>query len=145
MVEEVVRREFRRYFDQFLVDIKQAETVADRVVLGFVSSLRAIRSNPLIGGLMAVEPDALVPSMAGDGGRTLADVRQFVAGQLGREQRAGHVSKAVDVTLVAELMVRMSTSFLVIPSHVIDLDDDEQVAAVARQFLVPMLEPARSS
>lgn len=31
------------------------------------------------------------------------------------------------------------TSFLVIPSHVIDLDDDEQVAAVARQFLVPML------
>jgi AcrR family transcriptional regulator len=143
LVEEVVRREFRRYFDQFLVDIKQAETVADRVVLGFVSSLRAIRSNPLIGGLMAVEPDALVPSMAGDGGRTLADVRQFVAGQLGREQRAGHVSKAVDVNLVAELMVRMSTSFLVIPSHVIDLDDDEQVAAVARQFLVPMLEPPR--
>lgn len=88
---------------------------------------------------MAVEPDALVPSLASDGGRTLADVRQFVAGQLAREQRAGHVSEAVDVNLVAELMVRMSTSFLVIPSQVIDLDDDKQVAAVARKFLVPML------
>ncbi|WP_311202723.1 hypothetical protein [Actinophytocola gossypii] len=27
------------------------------------------------------------------------------------------------------------------PSHGVDLDDDERLAAVARQFLVPMLEP----
>jgi hypothetical protein len=47
----------------------------------------------------------------------------------------------VDAELVAELMVRISTSFLITPSRLIDLDDDEQVHAVARQFLVPMLEP----
>jgi TetR/AcrR family transcriptional regulator, repressor for uid operon len=145
LVEHVVRREFRRYFDQFLVDIEHADTVADRVVVGFVSSLRAIRRNPLIGGLLAVEPDVLVPSMIGDGGRTLATVRQFVAGQLRREQHAGNVSSDVNTDLVAELMVRLSASFLAIPSHVIDLDDDEQLAAVARQFLVPMLAPTDSS
>ncbi|WP_246258267.1 TetR/AcrR family transcriptional regulator [Amycolatopsis anabasis] len=144
LVEHVVRREFRRYFDQFLVDIEQAETVTDRVVLGFVSSLRAIRSNPLIGGLIAAEPDLLVPSMIRDGGQTLATVRQFVAGQLRHEQRAGNVSKDLDTDLVAEMMVRISASFLAIPSHLIDLDDDEQLAAVARRFLVPMLEPTGS-
>lgn len=143
LVEHVVRREFRRYFDQFLVDIQRAETVADRVVLGFVSSLRAIRRNPLIGGLIETEPDLLVPSLISDG-RTLATVRQFVAGQLRREQHAGNVSNELDTELVAEMMVRISTSFLAIPSHVIDLDDDEQLAAVARRFLVPMLEPDRS-
>ncbi|SEG09137.1 DNA-binding transcriptional regulator, AcrR family [Thermomonospora echinospora] len=141
LVEHVVRREFRRYFDQFLIDIEQAETAADRVVLGFVSSMRAIRSNPLIGGLIDTEPDLLVPSMISDGGRTLATVRQFVAGQLRREQHAGNVSGDLDTDLVAELMVRISASFLAIPSHLIDLDDDEQLAAVARRFLVPMLEP----
>ncbi|MBA9007595.1 TetR/AcrR family transcriptional regulator [Thermomonospora cellulosilytica] len=141
LVEQVVRREFRRYFDQFLIDIEQAETAADRVVLGFVSSLRAIRRNPLIGGLIAAEPDQVVASMISDGGRTLATVRQFVAGQLRREQRAGNVSGDLDTDLVAELMVRISASFLAIPSHLIDLDDDEQLAAVARRFLVPMLEP----
>lgn len=141
LVEHVVRREFRRYFDRFLIDIEQARTPADRVVLGFVSSLRAIRRNPLIGGLIATEPDLLVPSMINDGGRTLATVRQFVAGQLRREQRAGNVSSDLDTDLAAELMVRISASFLAIPSHVIDLDDDEQLAGVARQFLVPMLEP----
>jgi len=139
LVEHVVRREFRRYFDQFLIDIEQARTAADRVVLGFVSALRAIRHNPLIGGLMAVEPDVLVPAMISDGGRTLAAVQRFVAGQLRREQHAGTVSAEVDVELVAELMARVSSSFLLTPSHVVDLDDDEQVRAVARKFLVPML------
>ncbi|MEV0590543.1 TetR/AcrR family transcriptional regulator [Nonomuraea cavernae] len=144
LVEHVVRREFRRYFDQFLIDIEQADTAADRVILGFVSSLRAIWSNPLIGGLIAAEPDLLVPSMTSDGGRTLATVRQFVAGQLRREQHAGNVSSDLDTDLVAELMVRVSASFLAIPSLIIDLDDDRQLAAVARQFLVPMLRPTGS-
>src|SRR5262245_60945338 len=110
LVDHVVRREIRRYFDQFLVDIEQAETAADRVVLGFVSSLRAIRRNPLIGGLMAVDPNALVPTTIGDGGRTLATVRAFVAGPLRREQDAGNVSPAVNVDVVAEIMVRVCSS-----------------------------------
>ncbi|MFD7769250.1 TetR/AcrR family transcriptional regulator [Streptomyces sp. NPDC059787] len=144
LVEQVVRREFRRYFDRFIEDIRDAETVADRVVLGFVSSLRTIRRNRLIGGLMDVEPDAIVPSMTSDGGRTLGVVRQFVASRLRQEQRAGNIAGHVEVDLVAEMMVRVSASLLVIPSHVIDLDDDEQVRAVARQFLVPMLGPPHS-
>jgi TetR/AcrR family transcriptional regulator, repressor for uid operon len=143
LVDQVVRREIRRYFDQFLLDIEQAETAADRVVVGFVSSLRAIRRNPLIGGLMAADPNALVPTTLGDGGRTLATVRAFVAGQLRREQDAGNVSGDVNVDIVAELMVRVCSSFLVIPSHIIDLDDDDQLSDVARQFLVPMLDPTR--
>ena len=140
LVEQVVRREFRRYFDQFLLDIQRAETVADRVVLGFVSALGAIRRNPLLGGLMSVEPDVLIPSMISDGGRTLATVQRFVAGQLRREQRAGTISGAVDVEVVAELMTRLSCSFLLTPSHVIDLDDDDALREMARRFLVPMLE-----
>lgn len=140
LVEQVVLREYRRYFDRFLIDIQQAETVADRVVLGFVSSLRAIQRNPLIGGMIAAEPDLLVSSMINDGGRTVATVRQFVAGQLRRERRAGNVSDDLDIDMVAEMMVRVSASFLAIRSHLIDLDDDEQLAAVARRFLVPMLE-----
>ena len=141
LVDKLIRREIRRYFDQFRIDIEKAETAADRVVLGFVSSLGAFRRNPLIGGLMAADPNALVPTTIGDGGRTLATVRQFLAGQLRREQDAGNVSGDVDVDIVAELMVRVCSSFLVIPSHIVDLDDDEQLAYVARRFLVPMLAP----
>ena len=88
------------------------------------------------------EPDALVASLIGDGGRTLSLIRRFVARQLRAEQRAGHVDADVDVDLVAELMVRVSASFLLTPSDVVDLDDDDQTEAMVRQFLVPMLHPA---
>ncbi len=141
LIEQVVLREFVRYFHQFFRDIEHAETVADRVVAGFVSSVRTIRQNPLIGGLIADEPGLLVSSMVGDNGRTLAAVRVFVAGQLRREQHAGNVSGEIDADLVAEMMVRVCASFLAIPSRLLDVDDDEQLAAIARKFLVPMLTP----
>ncbi|MFF0816831.1 TetR/AcrR family transcriptional regulator [Rhodococcus sp. NPDC003318] len=139
LVDQVILREFRRYFTRFLHDISYAETAADRVVLGFVSSLRAIRTNPLIGGLLDTEPTLLAGSIVGSDGRMLAAVRQFVTGQLRREQQAGTISGDLNTELVAEMMVRVSASFLTIPSHIVDLDDDAQLASVARQFLVPML------
>ncbi|MDP9793304.1 AcrR family transcriptional regulator [Catenuloplanes nepalensis] len=141
LVEAVVQREFRRYFDRFLVDIRAARTVADRVVEGFAGSMHAIRRNPLIGGLIEAEPDVLIPAMVNDGGRTLATVQRFVAGQLRQEQRAGHIAAEVDVELAAELMTRLSCSFLVVPSSVVDLDDEDGLRALARRFIVPMLGP----
>lgn len=145
LVDQVILREFRRYFTRFLHDITFAETAADRVVLGFVSSLRAIRTNPLIGGLLDTEPTLLAGSIVGSDGRMLAAVRQFVTGQLRREQQAGTVSDTLDTELVAEMMVRVSASFLTTPSHIVDLDDDTQLASIARQFLVPMLHPPAPS
>ncbi|BBH69277.1 TetR family transcriptional regulator [Actinoplanes sp. OR16] len=139
LVKHVIRREFRRYFDQFLIEVQQGETAADRVVLGFAGSLQAIRNNPLIGGLMVTEPDVLIPSIVGDGGLMLGTVQRFVAGQLRQEQLAGTIAAGVDVELVAELMTRLCSSFLVTPSFVVDLDDTEQLRTVARRFLAPML------
>lgn len=142
LVEAVVLWEFRRYFAQFLTDIRSAKTVEDRIVVGFVSALRTMRGNSLIGGLLAADPGSVLPSVVGEHGRTLATVRAFLAGQLRREQKAGTISTGIDVDMVAELMTRVSTSFLVTPSELVDLEDDKRLAAIARQFLVPMVKPA---
>ena len=139
LVEQVMLREFRRNVDQFLADVSEADDVADRVVAGFVSSLRSVRNNPLIVTLMNAEPHLLGPSILGERGRTLAVVREFLAGQLRREQASGDVAATVDVDMVAELMVRVTMSVLLTPSTLIDLDDDEQLRELARRYLVPML------
>jgi TetR/AcrR family transcriptional regulator, repressor for uid operon len=141
LVEQVILREFRRYFLQFLADISSAQTAAERVVFGFVSSLRSILGNPLIGGLIETEPSLLAGSIGADDGRMLVAVRQFVAEQLRSEQRAGNIAAELDTELTAEVMVRISNSFLTVPSQLIDVHDDDQLAAIARQYLVPMLEP----
>ncbi len=52
----------------------------------------------------------------------------------------------LDVGLVAEMMTRVSTSFLVAPAGgVVDLDDETQVRRIAREYLVPMLDPPRDA
>lgn len=140
LVEQLIIREFRRYLAQFLDDIKKADTVADRVVVGFVGSLRAIGGNPLIGGLLETELTLVVGSIIKKDSGMLSTVQQFVAGQLRREQQAGNISGEVDADLVAEMMVRISASFLTVPSRIVDITDDDQLAAVARKFLVPMLD-----
>ncbi|MCF3938286.1 MULTISPECIES: TetR/AcrR family transcriptional regulator [Gordonia] len=143
LVEQVILREFRRYFLRFLADIGEADTAEERVVFGFVSSLRSILGNPLIGGLIETEPTLLAGSIGADDGRMLAAVRQFLAQQLRKEQSAGNIAADLDTELTAEMMVRFSNSFLTVPSQLVDVHDDEQLAAIARQYLVPMLNPPK--
>jgi TetR/AcrR family transcriptional regulator, repressor for uid operon len=141
LVEQVMLREFRRYIDQFLLDLSGAATAADRVVIGFVSALRAIRDNPLGAALLKGEAAVAGWAMLGPDGSTLAVVRRFVAGQLRLEQAAGTIGGDVDVDLVAELMVRLSTSFVLTPSDLVELDDEARLADIARRYLVPLLGP----
>lgn len=141
LVERTVQHEFRNYFDQFVHDIAGAKTVAERVELGFVSSLRVVRGNPLINALFVADNDMLLSSVVGDDGSTLATVSDFLGGQIRREQEAGNVDQAVDADLVAEVIVRICTSFLLIPSRRVDLDDEGQLRSLARTVLVPMLPP----
>src|SRR5215475_8430499 len=45
LLEAVLRREFQLYFAQFEVDVAECRTVADRVAVGFASSLLHFRRN----------------------------------------------------------------------------------------------------
>lgn len=141
LVEQVVLRQFRRYFHQFSAEVRRANSLEERVAAGFVSSLRAIRSDPIIAGLVAADPDRFASSMFGDEGRTLAAVRGFVASRLRDEQRAGFIASSLDTDRVAEIMVRICASFLTIPSRVVNLDDEDELAEFARLYLVPMVRP----
>src|SRR5688572_16314571 len=64
LVEQVLRREFQRHVGHYLAAVQAAGTAADRVVEGYLSAITAIRRNPLLSGLLPVELDALVSSMA---------------------------------------------------------------------------------
>lgn len=138
LVEQVVAREFRRYFDEFRAEVAHGRTVADRVVLGFISSLRSMRSNPVIGGLMTGERGLFLTSLLAEGG-TVDAVRGFLDHQLRMEKAAGTIAADVDTEFAAEIMVRLSTSYLVTPSTLVDVDDDAALRRVAEHALVPLL------
>lgn len=144
LLEQVVLGEFRRYFDDFVLDIAGARTLEERVVRGFVGSLRSARNNPLIGQLW-MGGTTTAPTILGEGGRTVELVRSFVAGQLRREQEAGLVGDDIDVEMIAEIWVRLCGSFLLSPDGLVDIEDDEQLAHIARTYLLPMLQGAPRS
>lgn len=139
LVEQVLRREFQRYVQEHIARMQQAETAVDRIVGGYLATIQEMRRNPLLSGLLSVELDSLVSSMAGSAEHVLAMARLFVAHLLRIEQRAGELADTVDVDVTADVMVRLAVSYVLIPSDVVDLDDDVQTQAVVRGFLLPML------
>jgi len=142
LLEAAVRREFQLYFERFQSDIAECATVDDRVAVGFASSLLYIRQNDFIRALMTDDPTGFVSSIVGAAGTTQTLVRGFVAERLREEQGAGTIATGTDVDLVAEIIVRLTTSFLVTPGALVDLDDRASLVRVARTALVPLLNPA---
>lgn len=140
LVDEVMLREFQRYFQRFSTEVQGCETVAERVEVAFVSSLRAFGENPLLVNLLENERDSVVGSLIGQDGQMIATVRRFVAGRLATEQAAGQLHADLDVDLLAEMLVRVCASYLTIPTDLVDLADDDALRGIARQFLVPMLD-----
>ena len=139
LVDEVIAREFSRYLADFRQSIVGAHTIADRVIAGFVTSLQQVAGNPLIKRMIDDDP-TVVPGLIGGGdGRNLVAVGEFVSAGLREEQAAGNLDPALDPTLTGEMIVRISGSFLTTPSRLVDLADGEQIAAIARTYLLPML------
>ena len=140
LVDEVMLREFQRYFERFAAEVRGCQTVAERVEMAFVSSLRTFGENPLLVNLLDNDRDSVVGSLIGQDGQMIATVRRFVAGRLATEQAAGQLHADLDVDLLAEMFVRICASYLTIPTDLVDLADDDALRGIARQFLAPMLE-----
>lgn len=138
LVSACLLREYRR----FLVEVDDAvaalPTTEDRLVEGFAAVLRHIREHPLIGGLLRLEPETMLPFLTLESGPAFLAIRDYLADRL-REARRAEGRPVSDPTPVAELMVRVTVSFLLNPVSCFELDDGTQVREFARCYLVPLL------
>lgn len=141
LVSACLLREYRR----FVADVDEAvaalPTMEDRLVAGFVAVLKHIREHPLVGGLLRLEPEIMLPFLTLESGPAFLAMRGYLADRLRHAQRL-EGRPETDPTPVAELMVRITVSFLLNPLSCFELDDDEQVRAFARRYLVPLLSAA---
>ncbi|MFC9944936.1 TetR/AcrR family transcriptional regulator [Streptomyces pratensis] len=138
LVSACLLREYRN----FVMDVDEAvaalPTMEDRLVAGFVTVLKHIREHPLVGGLLRLEPEIMLPFLTLESGPAFLAMRGYLADRLRHAQRV-EGRPETDPTPVAELMVRITVSFLLNPVSCFELDDDEQVGDFARRYLVPLL------
>ncbi|MDF6017548.1 TetR/AcrR family transcriptional regulator [Streptomyces sp. JH34] len=138
LVSACLLREYRRFVKDVDEAVAALPTMEDRLVAGFVTVLRHIREHPLVGGLLKLEPEIMLPFLTLESGPAFLAMRGYLADRLRHAQRA-EGRPETDPTPVAELMVRITVSFLLNPVSSFELDDDEQVGAFARRYLAPLL------
>ena len=141
LLQAVVFREGRRLFAVVDEVVAALPDAGDQIVEGFAAMLSSVRQHPLVQRTLEHEPDVVASLLMSHGEPVIAHAREYLAGHLRDAQRIGKL-RTFDSRPVAELMVRLTASFLLAPTSCIALESDDEVRAFARTYLLPVLEGA---
>jgi TetR/AcrR family transcriptional regulator, repressor for uid operon len=137
--ETLAVREARRCLAELDSTVDPGAPVADQIAQGLLTSLRLIREHPLLERMSRVEPAAALAALTSEQAAVFAMSRAFVAARIAESQRESKIRHDLDPEQAAEILVRLSLSFLLIPQSALPLDDDERMAAIARTMIAPVL------
>ncbi|MGW0806911.1 TetR/AcrR family transcriptional regulator [Nonomuraea sp. NPDC002799] len=126
LVQAVILRELRRFLRAFEQALAPLPTRADQVAEGFAITLRLARGHPLLSRLLAAEPGTLLPQLTLEAGPYLAVARDYLTDHVGDAE-------------AAEMFIRITLSFVLIPDSATPLGNDADARAYARRHLVPLL------
>lgn len=143
LVEAVILRELRSFLAALEAHIQAVETPEEKLIEGFVFTLKAVRSHRLLQRLLESEPEMLLPHLTTEGAPFIATARDFLAGRLAREFDRDYPDD--ELRAVAEIVVRLILSFLLTPQTQVELEDREQMRAFALRYLAPLLQGAAHS
>lgn len=139
LVNAVLLREGRRLFAEVDATLAEGSGAQEQLVEGFVAMLTLTRRHPLVQRMLADEPQLVVPWATTSADPLISLGRHHLAGHLRRAQRAGRLAVS-DPESVAELMVRLTLSFLLAPESCIPLETAPDARRFARRYLLPMVQ-----
>lgn len=114
LISACLLREYRRFVVEVDDAVAALPTTEDRLVEGFAAVLGHIREHPLVGGLLRLEPETMLPFLTLESGPAFLAIRDYLADRL-RHARRAEGRPVSDPAPVAELMVRITVSFLLNP------------------------------
>lgn len=133
LVDAVLARECRRFFGEIIAATDHIDRFEDLVVEGFLVGLSSVESS-VLAGLVRSEPD-LFRLLTVDAGPVLTAAADVLAAAYGPTDRPDHVR------FVAEILVRLAISMLLVPSAGLDPDDPVGARAALHGLLDPVLVP----
>ncbi|HVS29076.1 MAG TPA: TetR family transcriptional regulator [Solirubrobacteraceae bacterium] len=144
LIEAVMLRELRRFLAELDAAVTPLESVEQRMVEGFVVTLRFARRHSLVARLLTAEPETLLPYLTLRGGPLLAIARGFLAERIRQAQDEGDVGD-LDPEQAAEVVVRLMLSFILTPESCVPLNDVRQMRAFARRYVAPLVTRSEPS
>ncbi|MGP4027064.1 TetR/AcrR family transcriptional regulator [Actinomadura sp. 3N407] len=139
LLQAVILRECRRFLTAIAEATEDLDSPDDAVVEGFVVGLQSARTHPLMTRVLESEPEAFLPQLSMNGGAVMLAARDILADRL-RRARPGDPG---DHDTVAEVLLRLAVSLLLLPGGGLALDDEDAIRAFARGYLTRMLRPGK--
>jgi AcrR family transcriptional regulator len=142
VIDRLFSRELERFLDSVRDTIRAAPDVETSVVDTFAAVVRYGASHPLIDRLVRIEPQVLVETLRTGDPSPLELGRAFVADRLRAGQRRGAIP-ARDADQLADILVRLAVSYLLIPSGAFEIGDERSLRAFARGAIAPIVTSQR--
>ncbi|GAA2419571.1 TetR/AcrR family transcriptional regulator [Actinomadura vinacea] len=135
LLQAVILRECRRFLTSIAEATENLPGPEDAIVEGFVVGLRGARTHPLMTRVLQSEPEAFLPQLSMNGGAVMLAARDILADRL----RRARPDDREDHATVAEVLLRVAVSLLLVPGGGLALDDEDDIRAFARVYLTRML------
>lgn len=100
----------------------------------FVAGIRFFTRHPILAVGREEEPPLVVERILARRGPMVDRALDFYAGAIRRARQDGAVGD-VDPRIAAEVIVRLTLSYFLVPPMVLDVDDDDQVALLADEVV----------
>lgn len=137
LVEAVMQRELRRFLTDLDATLAPFDDLDDRLVEGFIFVLDAIRGHRLLQRLLESEPETILPLLTVQGAPFVGAARDYLAARLLLNLDDDRPPQ--DLSIVADVVVRLMLSYLLTPQTLIDLDDPDAARTFALRYLRPVL------
>ena len=132
----LARREATRGLVTIAAAVDLSKSIPEQVADGFVASLAVAAGHPLLQRAARFEPELLLASFNDPSDPLFSMLRGFVAGQI--TATAGDQLRA-DAEEVAELLVRIGLSYLLIPDGIVDVNDERSARRLAETLIAPIV------
>jgi AcrR family transcriptional regulator len=146
VIQAVLTREARRLIEHVNATTASLPTLEDRIATGFATTILQIRQNVLLGRMLTLDSDTVLPRLTTQATPLLAIGIAAVAALLDQAHADGLLDPVADPQGVSELLVRLIQSFVLTREGAVTLQSAAELQAFARTHLAPIVTrsgPAR--
>lgn len=137
LVHAALARDAHSFFAAIADAVADLDTLEDKLVEGFLVGLQMARRS-LLGDLLRRDNGAALSMLSASPVLGLARAA-LVERYLALAGRTATTPEAAEAGLVAEAVVRLGLSFVLVPDSLIDLDDEVAARRALRRLLGPLL------
>lgn len=140
LVRAVLERELRRVFADLDRVARSGSDPLDRMTAVFATTVTALRAHPMMHNAFVERPDEFAELSVFEAGNLMRLSTAYLTGLLLAEQERGDLPGELAVDVVAEIVVRLVHSVVLVPNLSHPLESDAELRAFAAAVLRPHLE-----